>query len=167
MRKINLQDFCANERDIRFYLQSPFEKDGTVYATNGHLLIAVPANEYPGAQPHVEGKHSALAAALVEKAFSGDDEFHLLPQLVEPPKCRECEGTGVADYDDGPEDCLACGGSGYERFTVVAVGDTTFAAHYIYKLRVLPGATIKPNGIKAPAAILFTGGRALLMPCKV
>lgn len=164
---INLQSFCGNDREIRTHLRAPFELDGYVYATNGHLLVRVPAGGYPGNEPFQNGLHPKNVIDLVADALAAEGEYIAFPEMQEPAKCSRCNGTGIDpdDDEDGPEDCWDCAGSGYER-TIKKVGDTTFGAHYVWRLSQLPGATIKPRGMKKAAAIKFDGGEALLMPCR-
>jgi hypothetical protein len=165
---IDLKRYCANEREVRLHRREPFEIDGHVYATNGHLMVRVPATEYPGHAPYIAGVHPKNVADLVETAIAEPGEYIAMPTVAEPDKCKRCKGTGIDPEwtDEGPENCWDCGGSGYDRLDITGIGGTTFATHYVWLLGQLPGAQIKPLGMKPPAAIRFHGGHALLMSCR-
>ena len=164
---IDLMSFCGNDREIRSYLQTPFELDGWVYATNGHLAVRVLRSAWAGAAAYIHGKHPKNIANLFEDAFAAAGDFLPFPMVSEPMKCDRCNGSGVdpEDTDDGPQDCLECGGTGYVR-EVLPVGGAHYATHYLWRMRVLPEAQIKPREMNAPAAIHFVSGQALLMPCR-
>ena len=165
--KIDLQAFCANERDMRRHLQAPFELDGFVYATNGHWMIRVPAAYYGGHRAFVDGLHPKRAAILVGSALASAGEFLPLPEIAEPKMCTACSGSGEHVYRDeiGPEDCFECDGRGRER-GVIAIGDSHYARHYVWRLRkAIPGVRIKTRGAMEAASIEFDGGHGLLMPC--
>ena len=169
---IDLTRFCANERDVREYLQRPFEIDGFVYATNGHMAVRVPAADYPGQAQYTPGKHPKQIVQLFADAAADADKAQPLPIIQEPADCSLCKGTGImpehlADIEaQGPEDCASCGGSG-KTTSVTDINGTTYADHYLYALQqILPPFRIATRGMSKPAYIDFDGGCALLMPCR-
>jgi hypothetical protein len=168
MSTIDLQLFCANERDIRSFLWVPFSRGGYVYATNGHLAVRVPADGYTGYCVDSEpGRHPKTIERPFDEAFAGTIDFqslHTLPAMVD---CNFCNGTGVIDdSDEGPNDCVFCGGSGKDH-NAQLVGNAHYALHYLHLLNKLPGLRIAPRGVSTMAALTFDGGQALLMPVRV
>jgi hypothetical protein len=165
---LDLKRYCGNDREIREHLRTPFELNGHVYATNGHILVRVSADDYPGHVPYIQGKHPTNVDGLVIAGIDAPGEYIAMPNVAEPNKCKRCKGTGIDPEfaDEGPEDCWDCGGSGYERLAITDIGGTTFATRYVWLLGQLPGAQIKPLGMKPPACIRFHGGYALLMSCR-
>lgn len=168
MSIIDLQRFCATERDIRVTLQTPFSRGGFVYATNGHLAVRVPADSYTGHCVDAEpGRHPQSIERLFAEAFSGTIDFQPLHELPAMVDCTTCMGTGVFDdSDEGHDDCYACSGSGKECNPQMLV-NAHYALHYLHLLNELPGLLIAPRGAFTMAALTFDGGQALLMPFRM
>lgn len=103
----NIQDFCATGY-FREYLLRPFAYHGKLYASNGHIIVRVPAE---ADAPDTE--HSICAHA--EKLFA-DANFEAgmepLPayQEVELPSCEGCGGSGKCKP---LEECRECRGEGF------------------------------------------------------
>ena len=94
---INLQRFCANSAaDSRDYLYSPWRSGQWVYATNGHVIVRVPAKSAPEVAERDEGK-LPKAAALFGKWM--DDraglEYLRVPPMAALNVCGGCDGAGV------------------------------------------------------------------------
>jgi hypothetical protein len=210
---IDLHKFCADERDSREYLRAPWRQGEWVYATNGHLVVRVPAAAMPDA---VEGGplHPNTAAMFAKHLESGDREFLPMPAIAEPDKCKHCGGKSVMwaapcpdcedgalwhgshEYDcknchgsdagpgwvdsskDNPEakehHCGACDFRGYSLRINGSqqLGEAHYANVYLWhlaqlpKCRICPGDTAEKGAQAGPAALIFDGGQALLMPTR-
>ena len=159
---IDLQSFCANPRELRLWMHTPFRIGAWVYATNGHYLVRVPAND----QPMGEGNYPSNLQAIFDKAFT-DAEFLVMPEFAKAPTCKRCGGSGVdplPDPDADDDECWECFGRGFQKWMRTRVGDAEYELGYLNKMQTLPQARIFTRGYKEPAAILFDGGQALLMP---
>ncbi|HLP97509.1 MAG TPA: hypothetical protein VK149_03590 [Sideroxyarcus sp.] len=115
-----LKTFCAKNSSHRKYMQSPIRRDGHLYATNGWIGIRIPDDATVEATDTMELQR---LCALFEH---GEIEFHPLPALPEPVKCKHCHGTGKIYQEECPDcdgdgdfwhgnykyDCKECDGSG-------------------------------------------------------
>lgn len=101
---IDLQRFCADQRDIRTYLHAPWCHDGWVYATNGHLVVRIPhdGGEYTAA---IAGKHPDVAGMFRKYITERNCEFLVMPPIPEPAQCTHCDGTGWTWAKNCP-DCV-------------------------------------------------------------
>jgi len=159
---IDLQRFCANEFELRSGLRRPWRDGAWVYATNGALIVRVPAESVQDAPLCVEGCQPRSAPALFETWLDKTDgDFLVMPPLPERAVCSFCSGGGA---DDDGDECPSCYGTKYEwvRFPL---GYTGFNLHYLHELSTLPQVRIRTNGTNA-AALVFDGGQALLMPMR-
>lgn len=162
---IDLQKFCATHiRDERAYLWQPFQHDTCVYATNGHMIVRIPRDEAPNSPYAPNTLH--IVGKLFSDAFALEGEFTPLPtpdMLPANRTCLDCNGTGLDPQSDDDDYCFTCGGLG-----VMAdpqdIGDAAFKLPYVRLMASLPNARIRTHGPTKPAAILFDGGQALLMP---
>ena len=116
-----LQRFCASKSDGREYLHKPILRDACVFATNGHIIIRVPADPGLAAEP------SKFPADLKNR-FAGIDPDRLtyvdIPKLPEmgqcdfcggtgaAAKCADCEGAGEFDRNGWTYQCQSCDGEG-------------------------------------------------------
>lgn len=177
--RTGIMAFCATERDIRQYLQTPWKKDGKVYATNGHILIETTAEFAPGDWPDYEhGRRPKNIETMFFDAEARTTIYSALPDIPPVTLCSTCDGAGRTEwYWEEDEDgnnykardgrmhiCDDCDGYG-EGFHRVAVADTGFQARYLRLLATLPGIEIAPHGT-APCLFRFSAGRGLLMPCR-
>ena len=160
-----LTPFLANEWEIRDGLKLPFKVGQWVYATNGHLVVRIPAAAAP-AVPERNTTQPKNVADLFDKWHAGvEGAFMPIPALPGLEPCQMCNGSGVIDSGDyGPEQCLNCYGNGKD-WTQFPLGDTGFILLYLHQIAALPQARIRTNGVNA-AAVIFDGGQALLMPMK-
>lgn len=162
---IDLQAFCANHRtDERAYLWNPFQNGPCVYATNGHMIVRIPRDEAPHIGPCLKAPSSV--GQLFETAFALEGEFSPLPtpdMLPANRACLDCDGTGLDPQSDDDDYCFTCGGLGIMA-DAQDIGDAAFKLPYVRLMASLPNARIRTHGPTKPAAILFDGGQALLMP---
>jgi len=171
MTKKDLQKFCADD-GFRKEIAKPCTSEGTTYATNGHIIIAVPA--LPDVQ---ENMAAPRAAALFEKIPIPDDWFPIaelpeIPTLTEKVPCDRCSGTGEIECREcgSTVECPECGGDGKLEprtpFILHKIGGVSFDAKYLHLLKNFPGVEIGPNGEGKAARIRFEGGEGLLMPVR-
>ena len=145
MNAADLQAFCADAGDIRYFLRKPWSRGEFTYATNGHILLRV------ARLPDVPDETKAPdAEALFLKTIPGA-EWIPVPAAVMPPMidCDECNGTGVYTErgETYKEDCEWCNHTGKVKQLIgVEVGDTFFDQGC---LSMIQGWEISPNGQKA------------------
>ena len=159
---IDLRPFCANEFEVRIGLHKPWRDGAWVYATNGHMVVRVPANTQD-APPRNSATQPKNPPEMFSKFLDGmEGDFLLLPPLPADVVCDFCGGGGAAD--DGDE-CPECFGTEH-AFTYFALGDAGYNLHYLHLFSALPQVRIRTQGTKTAAALIFDGGQALLMPMR-
>lgn len=160
---IDLRPFCANEWEDRIGLQKPWRDGAWVYATNGHMVVRVPANSVQDAPLRDAASQPANPPKMFAELHDGmEGEFLLMPPLPADVVCDFCDGGGAAD--DGDE-CPKCFGTKH-AFTYFTLGDSGFNLHYLHLLSALPQVRIRTQGTKTAGALIFDGGQALLMPMR-
>lgn len=138
MKLEDLQTFCAEETDPRFYLQTPFSiGDGNTYATNGHICVCLNSKLDGVTELHgdsLEKMKSGIPRVLktlpVEEVIL---DFNSLPDLQyqncylckgdgEIYTCPECDGEGTLTFESTHNeyevDCNTCWGNGQISKTV-------------------------------------------------
>lgn len=166
-----LQTFCSTD-DMRLGLQSPLTINGYTYATDGRIIIKVPA---------IDGVPETTKEILIARIcaeFSGvKNTGRFLP--VPPPdgNCStclglkkiacvfcDCCGWKIDLATDIP--CLDCEGSGKGyNDKQVPFEDHELNPIYLRKLLTLPNCKIASNlDSNNPVSIMFDGGQGLLMP---
>ena len=159
---IDLRPFCANEWEMRVGLQKPWRDGAWVYATNGHLVVRVPAESIQDA-PLRDVNQPANPPKMFADFLDGmEGEFLLMPPLPADVVCDFCDGGGA---DDDGDECPECFGTKH-AFTYFSMGDSGYNLHYLHLLSGLPQARIRTQGTKTAAALIFDGGQALLMPMR-
>ena len=162
MNAADLQAFCSDADDIRWFLCKPWSAGEYTYATNGHIMMrvarltGVPENE---AAPDCAALISKIPAAV---------NWIPIPELVALPyvECDKCHGTGIATCPtcEHDSDCENCDHTGQVRQRVaVAVGDAHFDQHY---LAMIQGYEIATNGPNTAAHIRNGDVIGLLMPTR-
>ena len=171
MSQIDLQLFCGND-EVRTYINAPFRRGDFTYATNGHVLVRVPA---------IDGD----ALAGIDNPVSESALYHILtahpdpifaplriglPEQTSKP-CEVCGGTGVWKDDPAPGMYTTCDNCDGEKtinvITSVSVNGVHFDIKYIKLVAALPGAEFSINPIKSsmkswrdfvPCPFRFDGG---------
>ena len=162
-----LESFCTDERSS---LRVPMNQHGYTFATDGHVLIAVPELE--------EYKDNECVPDF--KQFLHNKECHgpWLP-VVDPypsletipctfcngtgqlDECPECDGSGEVgfdnDYNEYEFECKTCDGDGkvtgkcercdglgkvYDQKTGMDIGRQRFQPKLLHKISTLPGIEI-------------------------
>lgn len=178
-----LQAFCAVV-DTREHLKRPIRSDGYLYATNGHICLAIKDD------PAVPAGDTGPDFGFLHKGIEQADKFSPLDAKLPPIKhcrtcgctgktvlckicegegefdhgshtyeCKECDGDGyfsgaTAKEGDKTELCFACDGYGVDVYQTVKVGHTTLARRYVALLQTLPGVVIWTNK-ELPMAVAF------------
>ena len=159
MTKDDLQKFCADDDDIRYYLRQPWSAGEFSYATNGHILVHVPRLAYV---PYND--KAPDAQALIDKT-APSKEWLPVPGVEMPPDvaCTWCDGTGK-DPNDRRCKCEEClGAKTMPDRSGIELAGTAFAKRY---LAMIQGWEIAPNGQKA-AWIRHGDTLGLLMPMRM
>jgi len=157
-----LKRFCVDGDDIRYGLQQPWTRDGYTWASNGYLVVRVPAiAEVPDNE-----KAPSIAKLFSETAPPG--EWVAVPTVAAPELDGGdvCYGDGQHECDCGHlHECGTCNGSGEVRAKAlaIAVGNSNFADRYLHMIQ---GWEIAPNGKKA-AWIRKDDALGLLMPMRM
>jgi hypothetical protein len=116
METLDLQKFCPRA-DPRTELLAPFVLEGTRYATNGYVLVAVPAAGEPDS-PRTHAGAKKMLEWMHTKAERLQAEWRPWPAFVagtREKKCAACDGTGKASQEcpdcegEGNTDCPHCG----------------------------------------------------------
>jgi len=195
MNSEQLRKFCS-KNDPRTYLLNPIRRDGSLYATNGHIMVCIPDN------PEIEATESDIPNFGKFKETVNEKEFSafVAPDMPEPTKCTcctngkvnkcpDCDGDGSFEHGDfeyeckncdesgfvdvnygesGDMDCPECHGTGYDQFDTAKIGSSHFATKYIRMLIELSDVQIWTDSEKqnSTAFFKFDGGWGAIMPCR-
>ncbi|HLA29286.1 MAG TPA: hypothetical protein VJZ49_15475 [Syntrophales bacterium] len=179
-----IKQFCFCGKDETWPpLMKPWQRDGYIYASDGEVMIRVPAG---GVNDPVEDEPKAPSGAFVFDATPIPPTFYPIPD-IEPPAeqprekeaCERCSGEGFGECPTCGQvaPCGECEGTGKvtpkRNVKRITIGGRDFAAAKLYRIKtLLPGAHIGPNeprrgATSLPAArITFDGGEGLIMPMK-
>lgn len=132
---IDLQRFCAISDDDRAYLNAPWPHKGWMYASNGHIIVRVPAPDHAAT---VAAHDIAERAAGIFAKCEAEGHAPLPLRLDLGQKCTVCRGTGhvytVAckeceggEFEHGSHTytCQECDGTGRAESTRAAGEKTT------------------------------------------
>ena len=155
----DLQPFCDS---ISSNLSRPWTRGGYTYATNGHVMVRVPALADVDDNPDAPD-----AAAIFEKYFKADDPTILDWSRVPTPKtqeinCPDCDGTGF-EHECPRCDCACeeCDGTGVVtngKINWVQVRGIQFSSKYLLMLRRLPGLKMcSPGAPEEAQGFVFDG----------
>lgn len=163
---IDLQPFCMKGKG-KFDLAAPFVLGGVRYASDGRILVGVPA---PG-ELNAEGMFPQDVSDKIARPAA---ELLLpWPAIEVPPPqevdCSLCSGMGSCPTCE--QDCPDCHGTGKEMSDVgeVELGPQTHVANKYFRLvAALPGEKKwhQPEPLKA-IYFCFDGGEGALIPMKV
>ena len=155
---MNLLPFCA-KNDTRFYLVTPFNFDGSTFATNGHIMVCVPLRDNLSSKPdQIKEAGMARLAERCRKVVPTMPLRGLAFPLREQKTCPTCDGPGCED----------CDGLGVVSITTaVSINKVVFDTEYLEMIATLPGASFeaKPTDDQ-PATFTFDGGCGCLMPMR-
>ena len=155
-----LRRFCAPDISRRGDW-TPTTIGRYTYATNGQIMIRVPAMAKYRARTELQG-----VERLYEKLIPSMQGMKFVPLVLPyaPPSpdkcCHRCDGEKRVLHDGRREDCTVCDGTGRaSTYDPVPICDMFFAWHYLYMISLLP----KPCMAVQPKATTivpfrFTGG---------
>lgn len=169
---IDLQQFCAG-LDDRPHLRRPFTKGDYTYATDGRIMVRVPADAAPfdpcdRADIPVEPPFVKLAEATFAKVEHGT--LPLLPGDKQE-ECDDCDGRGHEHECPNCEcKCDSCGGSGEQTVRPkisTEIAGCTINLRYALMMLALPGVEVAQNGKKGdPLLFRFDVGVGVVMPIR-
>jgi hypothetical protein len=173
-RTIDLQPFCGKE-ESRPYVNQPFRIGDFTFATDGRILLRIPAEDGDlppaGAPGGLSGQLVHMFKDLSEAVFAAPGSATLPPA---PPtgECPSCDGRGfVHDCPHCECVCKGCDGRGDldpEKATSTTFAGATFCLAYIRQMLALPSIEIAAetaaNG--GPMLFRFAGGVGVLMPMR-
>lgn len=168
MPRPDLMQFCSKD-ETRWYLTKPFRLGEFTYASNGHLVVRVPAVDGDIAHDLSASNDAVrrwLSTETFDKILNAQPDATFAPLRVNLPpvkmrKCRDCNGSGRWDGDE----CETCNGDGMmEKSASVSVAGVPFALGYMAKIAALPNAEFPTNPIRdEPCPFRFTGGIGAIM----
>jgi len=161
---IDLQRFCTNLDDPRYFLSKPWKnKDGRIMASNGHVAVLMdPGFESPVQLEMLENKPGQKICEWAQEIPTSG--FVPVPQDFAPdPACTHCDRTPDPDDED---QCYWCDGTGFNKKQSVKIGKVPFAKHYLRLIASLPNCQIKTRGPTESACFKFDGGIGFLMPTR-
>ncbi len=156
MNAADMQRFCVDKDDIRYYLCQPWSRGKYTYATNGHIMVRV--KRLPGV---AENEKAPDGEALMPKTLLGK-KWMRVPAATMPPDvaCIWCNGSKRDSFDRRYK-CDECGATGKQRAHIgMRIAGVSFDQGY---LSMIQGWEIAPNGDKA-AWIRNGDALGLLMP---
>lgn len=183
--QIDLQKFCERDETPRYDINQPWVEGGWRYATDGRVLVRVPAPDEPDSPRPVNNKKRPRAFEILQPAVDGDwepwpaiDRCSTCGSDRRMMPCDNCHGNGMCICDDcecehkcgqcqgtGEEECMTCMGShGVDHM----FGQSKLAHRYAYMISKLPNAVYLPTEDKDAALIRFKfdGGEGAVCPLK-
>jgi len=169
MMKEKLKVFCHK---INQRISEPWTRDGFTFATNGHVLIRLPAIE------EIAVKSDAVDAMKVIQETPEPKEWFPIPDVAPPkePKeeiCDECDGKGETECRTCYQiaECPECEGTGKIIPDIIIapieISGILFSSLYLHQIKThFPDAEIGPNEYPKAARLRFAGGNGLLIPMK-
>lgn len=156
----DLQPFCGDEWHWREWAKKPWTRDGFTYATEGRIIVRVPA--LPGIAENPEAP-DAEARCFIPR-YDDNASFVPLPKL--PARqwnvCEKCGGNG-----DEPGGCGWCDDQGGRwTYHALTISHRVFGDEYLHLMEKLPEIEIAPThgGEAQPLPFRFAGdGIGLLM----
>ena len=154
---INLKPFCAKPGG-RYSLDAPFVIGGWLYATDGAVIVRIPATSEPdvGLERKVPRKLEAYLPTVAD-----DATWHAFPKVKE---CLPCAGHGFIDVP-----CPTCGQDTKKmcecKATAIRLGPAEVAEYYASLIASLPGVQyVKPATANDIVRFRFDGGEGSVMP---
>jgi len=167
MMKEKLKVFCHK---INPRISESWTRGDFTFATNGHVLIRIPALDEIAEKPDV------VDAMKVIQENPEPKEWFPVPDVT-PPKepteepCDKCDGKGETECHTCGQDveCPECEGAGKIItdiiITPIKIGGIWFSNLYLHQIKeCFPDAEIGPNEYPKAARLRFAGGDGLLMP---
>ena len=164
---INLQRFCDPDENGRYALNEPWVVNGWRYATDGRVIVRVPA-EGEQDSPLPDGKRRPKNPGEILRPVNG--EWLTWPNVSQ---CYHCEGTGTDDCPGcpcgacsclGEIECTHCRAKGTFR---TLFGKAELSQHYAYLISKLPGVMYLPQ--TDPEGVVrfkFDGGEGGVSPVR-
>ncbi len=160
---MDLTPFCSKDK-VRFYLLAPWTRAGHMFASDGTVMVRVPARAGVAEQ-----KLAPDAGQLFQRygvAGHRPAPAIVLPALNERA-CEECSGAGK--FEDWG-DCFCCDGVGRVDDDIQvgwSFGGVAYSQHYIRLIWALPELRLPTAFPKhRPMHFLFAGGDGLVMPLR-
>lgn len=176
---IDLLPFCSKD-ETRPILMSPFNANGYTYATDGAILVRVPA------LPEWETKESdpkPPGCSKMYQDFPARNDPRFVPLKGQPTgeemvTCSRCHGSGAIICEEfrEPDFCPNCDGEKtHPNREAFHIGVRAIAMHLALKMCRLPGLLVateyfyEANKLPMnlhPLPFIFDGGDGLLMPMR-
>ncbi len=165
MTKEDLMKFCKLDHKM---INRPWTRDGHTHATNGQVLVRVPAMD------DIPDNPDAPDTLILERKTPFPEKYIPLSWLVLPEPvmkiCEYCKGSGKEHRLN--EACEECDGVGkFEEPRKIMMSKTFFLVELIRTIRELPNCEIGVNDLSGDIRSLpasrfrFDGGDGFIMPC--
>ena len=184
---MDLKKYCSKDQ-TKYSIAEPFTQDGISWATNGWMIIGIPALPEVPVNPKAPNI-SRVAPNTEPQEWFDIPEVEVTPcktceGVINNFKCPECYGSGAVtlkndftvyegiecgscDGDGEVPFCKHCYGTGVDASGMITIGAAQFKANALYLIKNLPGIQISPTGEYTPAYLRFDGGGVgFLMPGK-
>lgn len=188
MNIVQLLRSFASGNDFRPTLRHPFIQQGFVYASDGHIILKVPADQVTEIFQEQELpdisilNYTPLKKQRTIRTVVIKELLDKIEKVNQQQECEACEGNGKHECDkcDDLHECGICAGKGYtedERVKIypkegvyIKIGAAWFSPYYInYLLRVAnsynskqivleAGGSWKPNWFKVGGATVAIMG---------
>lgn len=162
---IDLKRFCETVFGNRYPLQTPWLHGGFAHATNGHIYIRVPCDEY-GKYPDGTIKNAFTAQKIFSDFIGTGIKIKASEFKRETQLCRDCAGVGTVT-DDGLENftCDWCMGTGVHFAPMMVRERYGISSVYVEMCKWLPNCTIEESTEDGkPYKICFDGGEGFVAP---
>ena len=166
---MNLTPFCLPVTDLeRPILHAPSTHDGFTYATDGRILVRVPA--LPDVPTRRGYPNTQSMDGIILNSFSNSRHFIRPPAAwatLTPPPCPHCSGS-QADAGDPAAPCPHClDGRAWLHPTPLDGYPVQIAWGIASRIVTLPGVLIGvPTHRNHTIPLVFDGGLGVFMPLR-
>jgi hypothetical protein len=164
---IDLRPFCAIGDYGVAKMDEPWVLDGWRYATDGRILVRVPAAGVPNTITIPDHHFPPAQKLFAESPAVEPIPWPTAPLVLKSIECLQCDGSGRIGCEDcdNLERCLVCGGIGYGSLPLYRkVGEHMIAVAHDMIIRSLPNVRWFPGKhYLHPLPFIFDGGEGRQM----
>lgn len=180
--EIDLQEFCECDEYPRYEINKPWVESGWRYATDGRVLVRVPAIDEPDSPQPINGKKRPRGFEIMQPV---DGDWLPWPQIKKCTMCGSrdrrmpcdhCSGSGICICEcENEHKCGHCNGTG-KRECTTCIGNTVphlfgkskLAHKYAWLIAQLPDVEYLPTDSKDADLVRFKfeGGEGAVCPLR-
>jgi hypothetical protein len=181
---IDLKPFCDPDPDSRYGLDEPWVVDGWRVATDGKVIVRVPATGEQDSPARDDGKRRPKQIRdILPPLNAAESDWQPWPSIspcancmgVGKDTCETCNGSGTCDHCRcrNEHDCGDCDGEGLTTCKVCTqkggldhrFGVAEIALHYAHLISRLPSVSYLPaTSHESALRFRFDGGEGAIMP---